>query len=184
MEHFLTNYWWIIIIAVILLIIIGIYNKIIRYQNDVKEAKGTIDVYLKQRFDLIPNLVEVVKGYSKHEKTVLTDLVTLRQNFIENNKISTEQDQNNKLTELLGLIENYPELKAVDSYLNLQKQLSKVESELQAARRIYNVAVEEYNTLIQSFPKNLIAKLFGFKSEDFFNISEEEKNNVDVKLGE
>lgn len=176
---------FIIIAVILILIFFSIYNSLVKSRNSVKQAESGIDVYLKQRFDLIPNLVECVKGYSKHEKDVLENIVKLRTEYINNKNIDFKQveDLNKSMNNLIAIAENYPELKASEQYLNLQQNLSKIESQLQAARRIYNSEVTKYNTKINTVPSNLIAKLFGFKEADLFQIEESQKENIKINLG-
>jgi len=176
----------IIILGIIVLIILGMYNSIVRMNNKVKQAKSGIDVYLNERFDLIPNLVECVKGYSKHEKEMFENIVNLRTQYMNNKKTNLKQAEelNNNINKIIAVAENYPELKASEQYLNLQKSLSKMESQLQAARRIYNNEVTKYNTKIATVPSNIIAGLFGFKEADLFTIEEYKKENIEINLGE
>ena len=176
----------IIIFGIITLIIFGMYNSIVRMNNKVKQAKSGIDVYLNERFDLIPNLVECVKGYSKHEKEIFENIVNLRTQYMNNKKTNLKQAEelNNSINKIIAVAENYPELKASEQYLNLQKSLSKMESQLQAARRIYNNEVTNYNTKITTVPSNIIASLFGFKEADLFTIEEYKKENIEINLGE
>ena len=139
-----------IIVAAILLWVMIVYNSLVKGRERVKQASSGIDVYLKQRFDLIPNIVETVKGYVKHEATVLEQITMLRSEYDnrEQGNMKQNQELNERFTNLLGLVEAYPELKANEQFLNLQKVLTKVESQLQAARRIYNMEVTEYNSQI------------------------------------
>lgn len=176
----------IIILGITILIILGMYNSIVIMNNKVKQAKSGIDVYLNERFDLIPNLVECVKGYSKHEKEVFENIVNLRTQYMNNKKNNLKQAEelNNNINKIIAVAENYPELKASEQYLNLQKSLSKMESQLQAARRIYNNEVTKYNTKITTVPSNIIAGLFGFKEADLFTIEEYKKENIEINLGE
>lgn len=174
----------VLIIVVILFVEIFImYNNLIRARNRVKQAEAGIDVYLNQRFDLIPNLVECVKGYSKHEKSIFTEITKLRTLYMEKpQNIKSAENLNNKMNELIAVAENYPELKASEQYLNLQKNLTKIESQLQAARRIYNIEVTEYNNKICVVPSNIIAKMFGFKEAKLFEIEDYKKENINVNL--
>lgn len=169
----------------VILIIFGMYNSLVKMRNKVKQAESGIDVYLNQRFDLIPNLVECVKGYSKHEKDILENVIKLRAEYINNKNTDLKQAENlnNNMNQVIAVAENYPELKASEQYLNLQKSLSKIESQLQAARRIYNVEVTKYNTKIATVPNNVIAGLFGFKEADLFTIEEYKKENIEIELG-
>ena len=175
-----------IVIGIIILIVFSMYNSLVKMRNKVKQAESGIDVYLNQRFDLIPNLVECVKGYSKHEKDVFENIVKLRTEYMNNKKTDLKQAEklNNNMNQIIAVAENYPELKASEQYLNLQKNLSKIESQLQAARRIYNNEVTKYNTKIATVPSNIIANLFGFKEETLFTIEEYKKENVEINLGE
>lgn len=174
-----------LIIAIIILIIILLqYNSLIKLINKVKQAKSGIDIYLNQRFDLIPNLVECVKGYSKYEKETLESITEMRALYNQNKNIKQAEELNNNINKILLVAENYPELKASEQYLNLQKNLSKMESQLQAARRIYNNEVTSYNTAISVVPKNIVAKMFGFKEEELFEIEEFKKENIKIDLEE
>lgn len=166
-----------IIVVIIVLAILSKYNSLVKMRNKVKQAESGIDVYLNQRFDLIPNLVECVKGYSKHEKDVLDGIVKLRTEYMNNKKVDLKQAEklNNNMNQIIAVAESYPELKASEQYLNLQKNLSKIESQLQAARRMYNNEVTKYNTKINTVPTNIIAKLFGFKEANLFTIEEYKK---------
>ena len=181
----LSLIWWIVIIGVIALIwIMSTYNKFVHLSQKVTQSAGTIDVYLKQRFDLIPNLVETVKGYAKYEENVIQKITELRAEYTNNNNtnMALSAELNNRYNQLLAVVENYPELKANESFLNLQKQLSKVESQLQAARRIYNSDVTTYNTKVHSVPSNIIAGVFGFKPAALFEIAAHERENVNINI--
>lgn len=172
-----------IVIAIILMIILKLYNNLIKAKNRVKQAESGIDVYLNQRFDLIPNLVECVKGYSKHEQNIFTEITNLRAAYMKQQKdIKKAENLNNKMNQLIAVAENYPDLKASEQYLNLQKNLTKIESQLQAARRIYNSEVTNYNDKIATVPSNIIAQLFGFKEEKLFEIEDYKKENINIKL--
>ncbi len=172
-----------IIVAILLIIILVMYNNLVRLRNKVTQAKSGIDVYLNQRFDLIPNLVECVKAYSKHEQDLFTEITNLRATHINNqDNLKDSENLNNKMNQLIAIAENYPELKANEQYLNLQNNLTKLESQLQAARRIYNNEVTNYNTKIEVVPSNLIAKLFGFKHADLFEIEEYKKENININI--
>ena len=172
-----------IIIAIILITILVLYNNLVKARNQVKQAESGIDVYLNQRFDLIPNLVECVKAYSKHEKEIFTEIADLRASYMKQPKnIKNAETLNNKMNQLIAVAENYPELKASEQYLNLQKTLTKLESQLQAARRIYNAEVTTYNNRITVIPSNLVASLFGFKEAKLFEIEEYKRENINIKL--
>lgn len=175
----------VLIIVIVLLIVVLIqYNSLINLRNKVKQAKSGIDIFLNQRFDLIPNLVECVKGYSKHEKEIFENVAQLRAEYIKSKDLKQAEKLNNGINEIIALAENYPDLKASEQYLNLQKNLSKIESELQAARRIYNMEVTNYNTAISVMPKNIVANIFGFKEEELFEIEDNKKENIKVNFEE
>lgn len=179
---------FILVLSIIILIMYLIMYLVIKFnffkkkKLQVEQAQKTVDIYLKQRFDLIPNLVEVVKSEKEYEKEVLESLVKLRTESAKDSKLSEKAKLNEEYNRVLLLAENYPELKANKSFLNLQKQLTKMENQLQAARRIYNVEVTEYNTAIVTVPTNIIARMFGFKRVEFFEVTDEEKGNVSVKM--
>lgn len=174
----------ILILFIILLIATLImYNNLVKARMKVKQAESGIDVYLKQRFDLIPNLVETIKAYSKYEQTIFTEIVNLRNMYMSGeHNIKTGEVLNNKMNKLLAISEQYPDLKASEQYLNLQKTLSKIESQLQAARRIYNSEVTAYNLKLETVPSNLIAYLFGFEHEKLFEIEEHERSNIKMDI--
>lgn len=172
----------ILIIAIIVAVLI-MYNGLVKARVRVKQAASGIDVYLKQRFDLIPNLVETVKGYSKHEQTILAEITALRNSYMNQpENLKNAENLNNKMNQLVAVAEAYPDLKASEQYLNLQKTLSKLESQLQAARRIYNSEVAEYNQKLETVPSNIVASLFGFVHADLFEIKEVERQNVKIEL--
>ena len=174
---------WIILIIFIVIVLI-LYNIIIKARNKVLQARSGIDVYLNQRFDLIPNLVECVKSYSAHEKAIFENVAALRASYTNNQKKTLKEAEqlNNSLNQLLATAEDNPNLKADSQYLKLQKTLTKLESQLQAARRIYNVEVTNYNTTIETIPINIIAKIFGFKEESLFVIEDYKKGNIDINI--
>lgn len=175
----------VIVILIILCIwILAQYNFLIKLKNQVKQAKSGIDIYLNQRFDLIPNLVECVKGYTKHEKDVIESVTSMRISYMKDtkNNIKLAENLNNSMNQLIAVAEAYPELKASEQFLNLQKNLTKLESQLQAARRIYNNEVTRYNIKITTIPTNIIASICGFKEESLFEIEELKKENVNIKI--
>ena len=160
-----------ILIGIIVLIVawfLFTYNGLVTRKNKIKQAKSSIDVYLTQRFDLIPNLVECIKGYMKYEKSVMEKVTTLRSQYTKTKDFKSGAELNTICNSMLGLAENYPDLKASEQFLELQKSLSKMESQLQAARRIYNSEVTVYNTKIAVVPSNFIARVFGFTEEMLF----------------
>lgn len=179
-------YIFIIVIVVALLFVVGIYNGLVTRRNQVENAFAGIDVQLKKRYDLIPNLVEAVKGYMQHEKEVLARVIELR-----NKSYSTLTDEekneldNGMQTIANGLrvtVEKYPDLKASENVMMLQRSLNETEEQLAAARRSYNAAVLEYNNSLQTFPSNIFANMFGFTRRNFFEAKAEERNNVNVNL--
>ncbi|MCB0737078.1 MAG: LemA family protein [Bacteroidetes bacterium] len=174
------------IAAIIIIAIIGMYNGLIRVKNQIDNAQGGIDAQLKKRFDLIPNLVETVKQFASHEKDLLENIVALRnsglkQNLSDTEKASVDQKLSGALSGLMVQVENYPDLKSNENFLNLQRNLNEVESQLSAARRSFNASVTDYNNGIESFPKNIIAAMMGLKRRDVFIIAESEKANANVK---
>lgn len=171
-----------IILFILIIYIITKYNFFKKKRLQVEQAKKAIDIYLKQRFDLIPNLVEIVKGEKKYEKEVLETLVKLRVEAVKDNRLSEKVKLNEEYNRIIMLAENYPEFKSNEAFLNLQKQLTKIENQLQAARRIYNVEVTEYNTKVVTVPTNVIAVMFGFKEVEYFEISDEEKANININI--
>jgi len=171
-----------ILITIILIITISQYNSLVKLEKKIKQAESGIDVYLNQRFDLIPNLVECVKGYAKHEKEIFENITKMRMEYMQNKDIEKGQELNNNINKLMAVAENYPDLKASEQFLNLQKQLTKMESQLQAARRIYNIEVTNYNTKISVVPSNIIASMFNFKEAKLFEIEELKKENINIDL--
>lgn len=185
MEKILLYVLLVLILLIIIYFIIT-FNKFAKAKNKVKEAFATMDVYLKKRWDLIPNLVEIVKGYSKHENKTLTEVIKLRNGtydeMTDENKISTNEKLNTNLNKLLLLVEKYPELKANNNYLELSKQLTKAEDEIANSRKYYNATVRDYNNLIETFPNSIVAKLFRYKKLEMFKAESEEKENIKVEL--
>jgi len=153
----------------------------------VREASSGIDVQLKRRHDLIPNIVDTVKGYSQYERKLLEDVTSLRSNVIEGSNLKEKNKVENELSKALKSIfavaENYPDLKANKNFLDLQKTLSEIEDQIQLARRYFNGTVRNYNILVESFPSNLLAHIFKFKSLDYFEIEYATERKVpDVNL--
>lgn len=171
------------IIILLVLIMFGQYNLLVKLKMKVNQSKSGIDVYCQQRFDLIPNLIETVKGYMKHGKETFENITKLRTEYNNTKDINVSQELNRQINSIIATAENYPELKASEQFLNLQKNLSKVESQLQAARRIYNNDVTNYNTKISVVPYNIVAGMFNFKSEALFKLEDDNaKNNIKVEL--
>lgn len=181
--------WIYIIIAIIVLILIyfGVtYNSFVKLNNTIKEAFSTMDIYLKKRWDLIPNVVEAVKGYAKHEKLTLSEIIELRNSAYDNMSVNEKVDVNNKLSQginkLMAVTEAYPTLKANENFKDLSQQLTKVEDDIANSRKYYNGAVRIFNDKVQMFPSNIIARMLGFKEQEMFEANETERENVKVKL--
>lgn len=180
---------WVIIavLAIILGWLVGSYNGFVRLVNRTKEAWSDIEVQLKRRYDLIPNLVATVKGYATHEEGVFTKVTEARNMAMNAKSIEEKGAAENMLSgtlkTLFAVSENYPELKAADNFKALQDELSDTENKIQAARRFYNGNVRDLNTKIESFPSNIVAKLFSFVKSEFFQLEEEAaKEPVVVKF--
>lgn len=178
--------WLIVIIAAaVVLFVIYIYNSLIRLRMRVKNAWAQIDVQLKRRYDLIPNLVDTVKGYMKHEKGVLEE-VTKARTALMSGSVDKKAKASNQITEALKSIfavaENYPQLKANENFKMLQEELSGTESKIAYARQFYNDSVMGFNQAIQVFPKNIFARLFGFHEDKFFGTEEAERKNIKVQF--
>ena len=183
------SYGWIILIVVIALIVvyvIGVYNSLVGLRNKVDDQLSQIDVELKRRFDLIPNLVETVKGYTKHEKETLEGVVNARNAYATANNVEGQLQADHELTnainKLFALAEAYPDLKANENFINLQNDLSEIEQKIVYARGFYNDSVLKLNNKIQMFPSNIIAKIFGFTKKTYFEANKEERENVKVKF--
>ena len=170
-----------LIIVIITGMIIGTYNKFIRKNNRVKEKESQIDVLLNQRFDLIPNIVECVKGYAKHESSTLEELTSLRSSY-NNHGFSIEETESidKKFNNVMMLAESYPNLKANTQFLSLQNNLNEIENKLSYARSNYNNAVTSYNNLVESVPSNIIAKIFAFEKKELFKLENDKRENIKV----
>ena len=179
-----------IIIGVIVIALIGylisLYNSLVKMRNTVEEAFSTMDVYLKQRWDLVPNLVETVKGYAKHEKDTLTQVLAARAGAYTDMSTEEKIAANKKLTEGLGRLfavaEAYPQLQANESFQNLQAELSRLETDIANSRKYYNGAVRHYNDKVQMFPNNIFAGMFKFTKKEMFEIEEKQRENVKVSF--
>jgi LemA protein len=178
--------WLLIIIAVIALWAIMTYNGLITLKNRTDEAWSDIDVQLKRRYDLIPNLVETVKGYAAHESGTLEKVIAARNSAMNATGMAAKSESENALSQTLksifALSEAYPDLKANQNFLDLQTQLTDTEDKIQASRRFYNGNVRDFNTKLQVFPTNMIGNMLGFKAREFFQVAEAEKANVQVKF--
>lgn len=185
MNHILIG----VVIAIVLVLIIYIfvcYNAFVKSNVLVEEAFSTMDIYLKKRWDLIPNLVEVVKGYAKHEKSTLEEVVKIRSGIYEDmsnpEKINTNIKLNESISKLMVIAENYPALKANENFLDLSKQLVQVEDEIANSRKYYNAVVKNFNNKVRLIPSNIVAFVFGFKEKRMFEATEEERENVSIDL--
>ena len=181
-EYQIMTYIILGIIAIVLLYLITSYNNLIKKKNLVEEGWSSIDVQLKRRSNLIPNILSSVKGYMSHEKNLFEEITELRSqsdaadNVIDQGK--AESSLSGSLMNLFAVAENYPELKANENFLNLQKQLQEIEDDIQMARRYYNGTVRNNNVLVESFPTNLVANAFSFGKADFFEIEDQNVRDV------
>lgn len=170
------------ILGFLTIVLIVIYNGLVRRKNEVDNAFGSVDVMLKQRYDLIPNLVEVTKRYMEHEQTVFVEITKLRSQVIEEKeeeqKVAKHNEIQRKVNDLLMSVENYPQLKADRSFLALQANWTSAEEQISASRRYYNTAVTDYNNAIQMFPSNMIANMLGYQKKNVFEAIEVERQNI------
>ena len=184
----MPSWLWVILIVVgiLLLYVAGTYNALIVLRNKVKDQWAQIEVQLKKRFDLIPNLVETVKGYAKHEKETFTDVIEARNKFKAANTPEEEMKASGDLTKALGrlmvLTEAYPELKANENFLELQRDLKDVEEKISFARQFYNDTVLSYMNKVEMFPSNIIASMLGFKAMNYFEAGEAAKEAPKVSF--
>ena len=188
-------YWIIGIIAVVVLLFIYFYNNFVKLTQRAKEAWADIDVQLKRRYDLIPNLIETVKGYAAHERETLESVTEARttatQTHVDPSNVTPEQISamagaesalTGALGRLIAIAENYPDLKANENFVELQRELSDTENKIQAARRFYSSTVQALNVALQSFPSNLVGKMFNFKSEPYFELEANSVEREPVKV--
>ena len=181
--------WLIVVLVIVVLLVLWVistYNSLVSLRNKVKDQWAQIDTVLKRRFDLIPNLVETVKGYAKHESDTLEAVIQARNTYVSASAPEDQMKADGELTKaiskLFALSEAYPELKANENFNSLQKELSETEDKIQYARQFYNDIVRKYNTKRETFPTVLIAGMLGFKEVNFFEASSEERQNVQVKF--
>ena len=181
--------WIYIVIAVTLLILIyfGVtYNSLVKLKNKIKEAFSTMDIYLKKRWDLIPNIVETVKEYAKYEKSTLKEIIELRNstydNMSTNEKVELNNELSKKIDKLMAVAEAYPDLKANENFKDLSLQLTKIEDDIANSRKYYNGTVRIFNDKVQMFPSNIVAGMLGFKEQNMFGASKSERDNVQIKL--
>ena len=181
--------WIYIVIAVLVLLVIYaliMYNSFVKQNNKVREAFSTMDVYLKKRWDLIPNLVEVVKGYAKHEKETLKEIVEIRKGsydkMTDEDKLKANESIKNDISKIMAIAESYPDLKASEDFIDLSNQLSQVEDEIANSRKYYNAVIRNYNIKIEMFPNSIFAKIFGFKTKSMFEINSDEREDIKVDI--
>ena len=176
-----------VLIGLFFLILIGMYNSLVQLKVRADSSWSDIDVQLKRRHDLIPNLVETVKGYAAHEKGTFENIAKFRSQAMQAtapaDKAQAENQLSGALKSLFAVAENYPELKASEQFTSLQASLNSIEDNIQNARRYYNAVIRDYNTRVQSFPANIISGMFGFQPRQFFEVeSPEDRQNVQVKF--
>lgn len=176
---------FIIVAAVFFVFFILLYNSLIAKKNQVLNVFGTMDAMLKKRFDLLPNLVATVKGYMQHERALLEEVTKMRASTMTD-QLSADQkvDLDNKVTNAVSnimlAVENYPDLKADQNFLHLQRTLTEIEEQISAARRAYNAAVTDYNNAVEMFPTNILASMMNYKRRNFFEIPDDQRQNVNV----
>ena len=176
-----------VILVLILLYLIVTYNNLVTLRNKVQNQKSQIDVELKRRFDLVPNLVETVKGYANHEKTTLEAVIRARNSYVSAadntaQALAADNALTSALTKLFALSESYPELKANTNFMSLQNELSNIEQKIVYSRQFYNDSVFKFNNKVEMFPSNIVAGLFRFSKESFFEAAAAEKENVAVQF--
>ncbi|MGI5897597.1 MAG: LemA family protein [Candidatus Dojkabacteria bacterium] len=181
--------WLYILLGIVVLLLatfIGLYNKLARQKVTVEEAASDIETFLKQRYDMIPNLVEIVKGYAKHERETFAEVTNLRTKAMSSTSLEEKMEIDQKLdkgiAKIFAIAENYPELKSNENFVQLQKTLETLEGDIQKSRRYYNGTARDFNAMIVVFPNNIIAGMLNFKKVEFFEATEEEKKNVEIKF--
>ena len=174
------------VIVVITVMLIGMYNRFVTLKNQCDESWSGIDVQLKRRYDLIPNVIETVKGYAKHEKETLENVITARNRAMSaatvEDRAEAEKTLAGSLKTVFALTESYPDLKANQGFVDLQKTLADIENNIQNARRYYNAVVRDFNTMCETFPSVLIANMFAFSKKQYFEINEAERENIKVQF--
>lgn len=179
--------WIYILIAILVVLFIYVfilYNSLVRLNNMVKEAFSTMDVYLKKRWDLVPNIVEVVKGYATHENNTFQEIAKLRSGSYENmsyeDKLKTNEKIAKDIASIMIVAENYPELKSNQNFQELSEQLVKIEEDIANARKYYNGVIKMFNNQVEMFPNNIFARMFGYRSKNMFEAEKEARDNVEV----
>ena len=178
-----------VVLGIVLLILIWFFvtfNNFIKLENKIIETFATMDVYLKKRWDLIPNLVEIVKGYAKHEKGILEEVTKLRSGnynkFSEEEKLNANERITKNIGKILALAENYPQLKSNDNFISLSEELVNIENEIAQSRKYYNASVRLFNNKVKMIPSNVVAKIFGYKEKKMFEATDDERNNLSVSI--
>jgi LemA protein len=176
---------FLIVVGVVALVVVGIYNSLVRKRNQVKNIFATVDAILKKRYDLIPNLVATAQRYMEHEQSVLTEVTRLRAKALsgdtsDDEKIEIDNQISKAIRGILVAVENYPGLRANENFMHLQVTLTEVEEQISAARRAYNATVTDYNNAVETFPTNMVAKLFDFRRRRLFEIQAAERESADV----
>lgn len=181
--------WLIIVLVIVILLVIYVisqYNSLVSLRNKVDDQVSQIDVQLKRRFSLIPNLVETVKGYTKHEKETLEGVIQARNAYQSagnmEEQLKADGELSRAISKLFALAESYPDLKANENFIKLQDELTDTENKITYARQFYNDSVLKYNNKIQMFPSNIVAGMFNFKIKDFFQAAEDERKDIEVKF--
>ena len=174
-----------VVVLVLIIIPVAMYNNLVGKKNQVANVFGTIDAMLKKRYDLIPNLVATAQQYMQHERGTLTEITALRAKALKPDLADDEKvDIDNQVRHMLGgimvAVENYPQLKANENFLHLQRSLNEVEEQISAARRAYNASVTDYNNAVEMFPTNIMASMMAYKQKRLFEITDKERENVDV----
>lgn len=181
-----TTYIILGILGILIIYIWSSYNNFIVLKTRIKEAFSGIDIQLKRRIDLIPNLIETVKGYAKHEKDIMENVTKARSSLMSakniDDKLKASDEVGSALKSLFAVAENYPNLKANENFKELQRQLEDTEDKIAYSRQFFNTNILEYNTSVKTFPNNLIASMFNFKEESFFEATENEKKDIKVKF--
>ncbi len=174
-----------IVVAVVVFLWIGMYNTLVGKKNEVEKIFGGVDAVLKKRYDLIPNLVSAVKNYMQHEAGVLTEITELRakassEKISDDEKVALDNRISRAIGGIMVAVENYPDLKASENFMQLQRSLTEIEEQISAARRAYNAAVTDYNNAVEMFPTSILAGMMNYKRKQVFEITEVERQNVDV----
>ena len=176
----------VIVLILLAVLLVALYNRLAKQRVIVDEASADIETFLKQRYDMIPNLVEIVKGYAKHEKETFKEITEMRAKAMSSGsleeKMKIEDEMTKVVSKIIAVAESYPELKANTNFIELQSNLKELEDNIQKSRRFYNGSARDFNQMLVIFPNNLLAGIFGFKKVAFFEASEEEKKNVEIKF--